>query len=177
MAEARTLARPYARAAFELARGQQVLDAWSRALGFAAAVSRDQGVIAMRGDPRLEQAVLVEMHLPADCPADGEFARLLAQMAEHDRLALLPEVAELFDAFKRDAEAVLKVNVTSAQALDDDQLERLVSALKQRYQRGIELDANVDPDLLGGAIIDAGGKVIDASVRGRLAQLASTLGH
>jgi F-type H+-transporting ATPase subunit delta len=177
MAEARTLARPYARAAFELARDQHVLDAWSRALGFAAAVSRDPGVAAMRSDPRVEHTALVDMHLPADCPADDEFARLLAQMAEHDRLALLPEAAELFDAFKRDAEAVLKVSVTSAQALDDGQLERLVSALKQRYQRGIELDTSVDADLLGGAIIDVGGEVIDASVRGRLAQLASTLAH
>src|SRR5699024_9621307 len=112
---------------------------------------------AMRNDPRVEDAVLVGMHLPADMPADGEFARLLAQMAEHGRLALLPQVAELFDAFKREAEAVLKATVTSAQALDAAQVDKLKAALKQRYRRDIELDTAVDAGLIGGAIIDVGG--------------------
>lgn len=177
MSEALTLARPYARAAFEVARGQQALDAWSSALGFAANVAEDASVTAMRNDPRVEQSVLVGMHLPTDAPADGEFAHLLGQMAEHDRLGLLPQVAELFDAFKRDAEAVLKVTVTSAQALDAAEIDKLKAALKHRYQRDIELDTAVDADLIGGAIIDAGGEVIDGSARGRLTQLASTLAH
>ncbi len=177
MSEALTLARPYARAAFEVARGQQALEAWSSALAFAARVAETPSVAAMRNDPRVEQPVLVGMHLPADAPADGEFARLLGQMAEHDRLGLLPQVAELFDAFKRDAEAVLKVTVTSAQALDAAEVDKLRAALKQRYRRDIELDTAVDADLIGGAIIDAGGEVIDGSARGRLTQLASTLAH
>lgn len=177
MSEALTLARPYARAAFEVAREQQALTAWSSALAFAAAVAGDAAVTAMRNDPRVEDAVLVGMHLPADMPADGEFARLLAQMAEHGRLALLPQVAELFDAFKREAEAVLKATVTSAQALDATQVDKLKAALKQRYRRDIELDTAVDAGLLGGAIIDVGGEVIDGSARGRLTQLASMLAH
>src|SRR5699024_4621352 len=173
MSEALTLARPYARAAFELARAETALDAWSTALAFAAAVAVDPDVAAMRNDPRVEPQVLVDMHLPADVPSDGEFARLLSQMAEHDRLALLPQVAELFDSFKRDAEAVLKVTVTSALTLDGDEIGKLKDALKKRYQRDIELDAKVDAGLIGGAIIDAEGEVIDGSARGRLTQLAS----
>lgn len=177
MSEALTLARPYARAAFEVARGQQALEAWSSALAFAAAVAEDPSVAAMRNDPRVEDAVLVGMHLPAGTPADGAFAHLLTQMAEHARLALLPQVAELFDAFKREAEAVLKVTVTSAQALDAGEVDKLKTALKRRYQRDIELESAVDAGLIGGAIIDAGGEVIDGSARGRLTQLASTLAH
>lgn len=177
MSEALTLARPYARAAFEIARDAQALDAWSQALAFASAVAANASVIAMRNDPRVEPKVLVDMHLADAVAADGPVAHLFAQMAENDRLALLPEVAELFDAFKREAEAVLKVTVTSAQALDAAEVDKLKAALGKRYQRAIELDARVDERLIGGAIIDAGGQVVDGSVRGRLSQLASTLAH
>lgn len=175
MSETLTLARPYARAAFELARDAQVLPEWSKALAFAAAVSVDAGVAGMRNDPRVADDTLVALHLPADQTADSPFARLLAQMAEQGRLALLPEVTELFDAFKREIESVLKVNVTSAVALDAGQLDALKNALKQRYQCDIDLDTAVDADLVGGAIIDAGGDVIDGSARGRLNQLATAL--
>lgn len=175
MSETLTLARPYARAAFELARDARALPVWSKALAFAAAVSTDNNVAAMRNDPRVADDTLVAMHLPADQAADSPFAHLLTQMAGQGRLALLPEVAELFDAFKRDVESVLKVNVTSAMALDADQIDALTGALKQRYQCDIDLDARVDADLVGGAIIDAGGEVIDGSTRGRLDQLATAL--
>src|SRR5690625_1782455 len=177
MSETLTLARPYARAAFELARDARALPEWSKALAFAAAVSTDAGVAGMRNDPRIADDTLVAMHLPAEQAADSSFARLLTQMAEQGRLALLPEVAELFDAFKRDVESVLKVNVTSALALDADQVDALKSVLKQRYQCDIVLDTTVDADLVGGAIIDAGGEVIDGSARGRLDQLATVLGR
>lgn len=177
MAEALTLARPYARAAFEVARDENALARWSDALSFATAVASDPAVAQLRNDPRVQPNVLVDLHLPAGTPADGKFGHLLAQMASHGRLSLLPEVATLFEQFKRDAEAVLEVRVTSAQALDDAEVEGLKAALQRRYQRTIELQVDVDASLLGGAIIDAGGEVIDGSARGRLAQLASTLAN
>lgn len=177
MSEALTLARPYARAAFELARDAQTLSIWSKALAFAADVADEPSVAGLRNDPRVSDQALVTMHLPADQTMDSAFGRLLLQMAEHGRLALLPEVASLFDAFKRDVESVLKVKVTSAMALDEAQVGKLKVALKQRFQRDIELDTCVDADLVGGAIIDAGGQVIDGSARGRLTQLASALAY
>ncbi len=177
MPEALTLARPYARAAFEVAQAANTLDAWSDALAFAASVAANPGVATMRNDPRIESPRLVALHLPASMEGDRKFARLLEQLAEHGRLALLPEIAKLFDTYKRDVEKVLRVKVTSAAELDADQVERLKTALQGRYERAIELDAVVDPTLLGGAIIDAGTEVIDGSARGRLAQLAGALGQ
>lgn len=177
MSEALTLARPYARAAFELARDAQALPAWSAALAFAASVAADPDMAGLRNDPRVDNQALVAMHLPADQAEDSAFARLLQQMAEHGRLALLPEVASLFDALKRDVEAVLKVTVTSAMTLDEGQVDSLKAALKRRYQRDIDLDITIDAGLIGGAIIDAGGEVIDGSARGRLTQLASALAY
>jgi F-type H+-transporting ATPase subunit delta len=98
-------------------------------------------------------------------------------MAEQRRLALLPEVAELFEAFKRESESQLLVKVTSAMALDAGQAEQLKASLKRRFKREIELDTRVDASLLAGVVIDTGSEVIDGSARGRLAKLAGALAH
>ncbi|NKZ39847.1 MULTISPECIES: F0F1 ATP synthase subunit delta [Oleiagrimonas] len=177
MMEALTLARPYARAAFELAQEKGTLNEWSQALAFAAAVASDPRIAALCSDPRVEDAQLVAMHLPAEIGEDALFARFLAEMAAHGRMHLLVEVQALFDALKRESESVLKVRVTSAMALDDAQTEQLKASLKRRYQREIDIAADVDPALLAGIIIDTGEQVIDGSARGRLQRLASALTH
>jgi len=177
MAQAITLARPYARAAFEVAHAAGTLDAWSQALAFAAAVANDPRVAGLGNDPRVLPAQLVALHLPAGIAADAPFGQFLAEMAEQRRLALLPEVAELYEAFKRESESQLLVKVTSAMALDAAQAEQLKASLKRRFKREIELDTHVDPALLGGVVIDTGEQVIDGSARGRLQRLASALTH
>jgi F-type H+-transporting ATPase subunit delta len=176
MAQAITLARPYARAAFEVAHATGSLDAWSQALAFAAAVAADSRVAALGTDPRVLPAQLVALHLPAGMAADAPFAQFLGEMAEQRRLALLPEVAELYEAFKRESESLL-VKVTSAMALDSAQAEQLKVSLKRRFKREIELETQVDAALLAGVVIDTGDEVIDGSARGRLAKLASALAH
>jgi F-type H+-transporting ATPase subunit delta len=110
---------------------------------------------------------------------DGEapFAKFLGELAERRRLALLPEVADLFEQYKREAESQLLVKVTSAMALDAEQAEQLKASLKRRFKRDIELETQVDPSLLGGVVIDTGSEVIDGSVRGRLARLSGALAH
>lgn len=175
MTEAITLARPYARAAFELAHAKGTTAEWSGALAFAATVAGEPAVASLRNDPRVDPSALVVLHMPDEITTDTPFARFLGELAEHGRLGLLPEIVALFDAMKRDAESILKVNVTSAMALDAAQAEQLKASLKRRFQREIELDSTVDEALIGGAIIHAGDEVIDGSVRGRLKQLASIL--
>ena len=177
MAQAITLARPYARAAFELARASGALSAWSQALAFAAVVAKDPRVAGLGNDPRVLPAQLVALHLPAGVAADAPFAQFLAEMAEQRRMALLPEVAELYEAFKRESESQLLVKVTSAMALDVAQAEQLKVSLKRRFKREIELETQVDASLLAGVVIDTGAEVIDGSARGRLAKLATALSH
>lgn len=177
MAQAITLARPYARAAFEAAHAAGALADWSRALAFAAQVAKDPHVSAMIGDPRVTPERLVALHLPADQPSDGAFARLLGELAAHRRLACLPEVAALYETYKRESESQLLVKVTSAMALDATQAEQLKAWLKRRFRREIALESSVDPALLGGVVIDAGSEVIDGSARGRLERMAAALGH
>ncbi|WP_049620787.1 F0F1 ATP synthase subunit delta [Frateuria defendens] len=175
MAQALTLARPYARAAFELAHEAGALAPWSQALAFAAAVAKDPRVAGFGNDPRVAPAQLTALHLPEGAPADGAFARFLGELAAQRRLALLPEVAELFEEYKRESEQQLLVKVTSAMALDAAQAEQLKASLKRRFKREIELETAVDPALLGGVVIDTGSEVIDGSARGRLARLAGAL--
>ncbi len=175
MAQAITLARPYARAAFEVAHASGSLDAWSQSLAFAAAVAKDARVSVLGNDPRVVPAQLVALHLPAGVAADAPFAQFLSEMAEQRRMALLPEVAELYEAFKRESESQLLVKVTSAMALDAAQAEQLKASLKRRFKREIELETSVDASLLAGVVIDAGTEVIDGSARGRLVQLAGAL--
>ncbi|HWX66015.1 MAG TPA: F0F1 ATP synthase subunit delta [Rhodanobacter sp.] len=177
MAQAITLARPYARAAFEVAHAAGSLAAWSQALAFAAAVAKDSRVAGLGNDPRVLPAQLVALHLPTGVAADAPFAQFLGEMAEQRRMVLLPEVAELYEAFKRESESQLLVKVTSAMALDAAQAEQLKVSLKRRFKREIELETKVDASLLAGVVIDTGEQVIDGSARGRLAQLASALAH
>ncbi|MEW9622932.1 F0F1 ATP synthase subunit delta [Rhodanobacter geophilus] len=175
MAQAITLARPYARAAFELAHAGGALAAWSQALAFAAQVAADPRVAALGNDPRVLPKQLMALHLPEGMAADAPFAQFLGELAEHRRMALLPEVAALYEQYRRESESQLLVKVTSAMALDAAQAEQLKASLKRRFKREIELDARVDASLLAGVVIDTGSEVIDGSARGRLERLGSAL--
>lgn len=175
MSSALTLARPYARAAFELARSRNALADWAGKLGFAAQVAADPRVTALFGDPRAAQADLVALVTPQGEAADSPFAIFVGLLADNRRLPVLPEVAALFEQLKSEAERTLKVNVRAAAPLGNEETAQLKEALKRRFGREIQIEQSVDPDMLGGAIIDAGDVVIDGSVRGRLARLGQAL--
>ena len=177
MSSAESLARPYARAAFDLANEAGALADWSSKLEFAAAVARDPQVQTLIGNPAFGGDKLVGLFLPQGEKADSEFANFVATLAANRRLPILADVADGFAALKRAAEGVLKVNVRAAVALDAAQADALKAALAKRFGRQIELTSTIDESVIGGAVIDAGDTVIDGSVRGRLERLAQTLTH
>lgn len=171
------LARPYARAAFELAQGAGALGGWAQQLEFAAAFASDARVAALLIDPRRSQAEALALLLPAGTQTDSPFAVFLGALGANGRLPVLPEIASQFELLKRDAEGTLKVTVRSAVPLDGAQIETLKISLARRFKRDIEIETALDATLIGGAIIEAGETVIDGSVRGRLARLAQELAH
>ncbi|HVH33008.1 F0F1 ATP synthase subunit delta [Tahibacter sp. UC22_41] len=177
MSSAESLARPYARAAFDLASEAGAIADWSSKLEFAAAVARDPKVQTLIGNPAIGGDRLVGLFLPQGEKADSAFANFVATLAANRRLPILADVADGFAALKRAAEGVLKVNVRAAVALDAAQADALKAALGKRFGRQIELTSTIDESVIGGAIIDAGDTVIDGSVRGRLERLAQTLTH
>lgn len=176
MSQATTLARPYARAVFSLAREQGRLAQYSQQLAFSAIAVAQPAVQAVLGDPRVAADILVDVLL-APGEADAGFRQVLVVLSENRRLALLPEIAALFDALRAEAEHVVKANVTSAQALGEAELDKLRTALKKRFGSEVEITTAVDASLIGGAVIDAGDVVIDGSVRTKLARLGAALAH
>jgi F-type H+-transporting ATPase subunit delta len=176
MSQSLTLARPYARAAFSLAQDQGRLPAWSQLLGFSALAVADPAMAPIIGHPRVGAEQLVELLLPLG-EVDPTFRQFLAALAENRRLALLPEIAALYEQHRADAERVVKATVTSAQPLEKVEVELLRLSLKRRLGSEVELATAVDPALIGGAVIDAGDVVIDGSLRTKLARLGAALAH
>ncbi|MBI2398638.1 MAG: F0F1 ATP synthase subunit delta [Xanthomonadales bacterium] len=175
MSTRETLSRPYARAAFELARNAGAVAAWSHQLAFAAAVAEDPQAAALIHSPRIAPEQLQTLFLPPGEAADGAFALFLAQLVGNRRVELLPEVLAQFEQLKRESERVLRVRVTTAVPLEPAQAGSISAALKKRFDREIEIEPRLDAAVLGGAVINAEGLVIDASVRGRLERLAQNL--
>jgi F-type H+-transporting ATPase subunit delta len=173
MSQALTLARPYARAAFAIARDGGKLPGWSEALGFAARVAADPQVAALLGHPRLGRDDAVALLAPEG--ADAAFADFLGLLFDNRRLPLLPEIAGLYDELRLESERVVKARVTSATALPAAELESIKAALKKRFGCEVEVESAVDAALIGGAVIDAGDVVIDGSLRGKLERLQTVL--
>ncbi|TDT44054.1 ATP synthase F1 subcomplex delta subunit [Halospina denitrificans] len=177
MAESTSLARPYARAAFESARDSNQLDAWSESLNLLSVVTQDADMVAALNHPGLSAQQKIDLitevcegKLPE---AVQNFVRI---MAENRRLALFPAIAELFAGYRHDHERVVDVTVTTAYELTDDQKEKLTQALTRKLDRKVLLDVQSDRSIIGGVVIQAGDTVIDASLRGRLGKLATAMG-
>lgn len=176
MIEPTTLARPYARAAFEHARAAGDLAAWQAALLELASITAEPKVAAAMRDPNqtAAQRAATLSSLAGDA-VPSAVANLLAIMADNGRLSLLPEVAMLFDQLKQAVESTVAVHVTSAYPLSDAETQQLAETMQEKLARSITLTSETDPSLLGGALIRADDLVIDGSVRGRLNKLAGTL--
>jgi F-type H+-transporting ATPase subunit delta len=109
--------------------------------------------------------------------ADAGFQQFLAVLADNRRLAVLPEIAGLFDALRAEAEHVVKAVITSATPLADGELDSIKASLARRFGRQVEVSTAVDPALIGGAVIDAGDVVIDGSLRTKLERLGAALAN
>lgn len=180
MAENVTLARPYAEAAFQLAKAGNALQAWSDALTRLSAVAATPEMDECIGNPRLSTTQVAQLCL--DVAAAGGKLDLSADqknfvqvLADNDRLVVLPEISGLFEELKHGYEGVKDAEITSAFALDDVTLKNLVADIERKFGCRIEAKVKVDAELIGGVRIAVGDEVIDASVRGKLASLATAL--
>jgi len=182
MADVSTVARPYAKALFDLASAERALPKWSAALGAAAAVVGDADAQRALANPALTEAQRAElvgsvaMSVPGgDAIGTPHGQNFLQLLAENDRLTALPEISAQFDALKAQSENKVKVTLTSATPVDAQLAEQVTKSLTKRLGRAVELTLEVDASLLGGAIIRADDMVIDGSVRTRLQRLTDSL--
>ena len=175
MSSLRTLARPYARGAFETAKAASSMDAWFEALTTAAELVSAPASLQWIDDPRLNAEQRTGLFLPEGEEVSGPVGRFIGLLVENDRLPLLPEIADLFAELKAEAERTLEVNVRTAGPIEPAQEQMLIGALAKRYSRAIVLNIEIDPELIGGAVIDTGNSVVDGSLRSRLARLKAEL--
>lgn len=176
MAELTTTARPYARAAFELARAEGQLNVWAQALGLLAAICSESKIAGMINSPGLTAASKSKLLIDLCGDVLGQKQQnFVSTLAENKRLSLLPEVNRLFLSFKADYEKTLDVEVSTAFEISPEVQAKLAAALSSKLACQVNLTTQLDKSLLGGALIRAGDTVIDGSVKGRLAKLAAAM--
>jgi F-type H+-transporting ATPase subunit delta len=178
MSSLTTLARPYAKAAFELARQEQALARWDEMLTLASEMVVEKSMAGLLESPHISNEDVVKILTETAGDAfESRFRDYLSVVGESGRLPLLPQVTRLFQRLREDAEKRLSVKVISAVPLDEDQAGRLQESLSHRMECEIELDNEIDKDVIGGAVIYAGDQVIDGSLRGKLEKLTASLAN
>ena len=185
MADNNTVARPYAEAAFDVARETNALDALSESLLAAKEMLGDGGLVEFLGSPKIEddQRLTVLQDLFGKIVgSDSVFAgssrhgtNFLKLLLENKRVGVLPEISDHFEVLKARAENKVDVTVTSATELSDAQVQEISSALSARLGHAVSIETQIDTGLIGGAVITAGDVVIDGSTRTRLEGLANAL--
>lgn len=176
MAELTTVARPYAKAVFAEANDKSALDTWSEDLATLAAYAADADMAKVLVHPSLTADQRAQALTDVCGDKLNEAAKnLVAVLAENKRLALLPEIAELYEELKAQLQNTVDVVVTSAMELTDGQAEKLAAALKAKLQCDVRMTSEVDESLIGGAIIRAGDLVIDGTLIGKLSKLAEAM--
>jgi F-type H+-transporting ATPase subunit delta len=168
--------RLYARALFQAAEEQGRVDAVHRDLGeFADAVVSSPELTAFLQSPQVESpakvGVLGELSDGSD-PLLHNFLRLIAGKG---RAGQIPGIRDEFQALVDRAQGRVAVELTTAFELSDDEAASIVARIEQASGRTVEATRKVDPELVGGMILQAGSLRVDASVRGRLDRLRHEL--
>jgi len=175
MAHISTLARPYAKAVFELARDGKSLKEWSAQLAAIAEAVANPQIAQLIGHPALSRAELADVLGKVLKNLDAEGQSLLKLLTENGRLGTAGAIAEQFEALRAEAEARVEVEVTTAAKVEKAQQDALSSAIRKRLDRDVVIAWNTDESLVAGAVIRAGDMVIDGSVRGELERLQTAL--
>ncbi len=175
MSEFVTVARPYAKAAFDFAVEHQSLDRWQSMLAFTAEVTRNEQIEELLSGALAPETMSQTFIAVCGEQLDDAGQNLIKVMAENGRLRVLPEVLQQFIELRASLEAIAEVEVTSATPLSEVQQAKIAAAMEKRLSRKVKLNCKIDKSVLAGVIIRAGDMVIDGSVRSRLERLADVL--
>jgi len=175
MAELRTIARPYAEAAFGLAQAEKALAHWSDSLQSLAQTVSAPELVDLIGNPAVSTAKLVGVIAAAVPTLSKSEQQMLSVLAENDRLLVLPEISRMFESLRNEAESVIAAEVTSAFPMTEAQVADLTKILEAKHGKKVKVSVTVDSALIGGVSVAIGDEVFDASVRGKLSRMATAL--
>jgi F-type H+-transporting ATPase subunit delta len=168
--------RIYAEALFSAAKESHRLAQVHESLSdFATAIEQTPELRAVLRNPQVESSG--KASILADLAGDDEplFKNFLLLVAEKGRAGEIEEIAKEFERLIAREERRLTVEVTTARELTDDEAKGIVDQIEKAAGRTVEATRSVDPELLGGIVLQAGSYLVDASVRGRLERLRQTL--
>lgn len=175
MAEITTIARPYAKAAFDFAIEQEAVESWAEMLSFAAMVSENDTMKSLlSGTTASNQLAKIFIEVCGE-QVNEHGQNLLKVMAENGRLEVLPAVSRLFVELRNEWAKEVEAEVVSATELSSEQQQDISVSLEKRLARKVKLNCSTDASLIAGVIIKAGDLVIDGSVRGKISRLSDTL--
>mgnify|MGYP000262328763 FL=1 len=175
MSELTTVARPYAKAAFDFAVEKDAVAKWQEMLAFAGAVAANDDMHQLLSGAVAADTLADIFNNVCGEQLDEHGQNLVKVLAENKRLVALPAISELFNALKADYDKEIEVVLTSASALSDSQTAEISASLEKRLARKVKLNCNVDPALVAGFVVKAGDTVIDGSVKSKLNRLADAL--
>jgi F-type H+-transporting ATPase subunit delta len=176
MAETRTIARPYALAAFKQAKAEGKLAEWSEMISLLVTIAADPLMRGFISSPKVKSEQLAEVIIDVGGDALSDTGRNFVRvLAGNRRLSYLAGIKKIFEEERAGSEGRSRVEVTSAFELDDDQRQRIADTMSTRLGTEVDLTVRIDGSLIGGVVIRAGDLVIDASLRGRMSGLANLL--
>ena len=176
MAEALTIARPYAEAALEFAEAAATTSEWSEQLALLAVIAADPQTMNLIKNPRVTSAQKIALFTEVAGTVLNEGGRnFIRLLSEYNRLLILPEIAQEYQRLLAKKQQHITATVRTAQPLNDEQMAQMSAALKKRFQCTVSLETQIDESLLGGAVIQVADLVIDGSLRGRLSRMAMSL--
>jgi len=176
MAEAITIARPYATAVFRLAKEKKALAKWSEELALIAAVAENAQIKNLIDDPKLPSAELERALLSIfEGKLSDAAVNLVKLLVENNRLTIVADIVAAYEELKAEDEGTLEAEITAAAKPTDAQVAALVKQLEAKFGKKVEAQVSLDPELIGGIKIVVGDTVIDASVRAQLQSLEYTL--
>lgn len=175
MSELATVARPYAKAAFELAKEAGSIEQWQNGLEFVSAVVTHELFVTRLNSGLTQHELAANLVAIGEDKLSKELSNFVRVVGENNRLQALPAVLELFNHYKSESEQHTDVEVTSAVELTGEQLDSLKTALEKQLSLQVTLNCKQDSTLIAGLIIKAGDIVIDGSVRSKLSRLSNAL--
>jgi F-type H+-transporting ATPase subunit delta len=175
MSELTTVARPYAKAAFDFALESASIDKWQEMLAFAGEVANNDDIKNLLASAMAPEKLADIFNGVCEDQLNTHGQNFVKVLAENNRLSALPAISSTFTLLKQEYDKEIDVDVTSATELSAEQTGKMSAALEKRLARKVKLNCNVDPALVAGVIIKAGDTVIDGSVNSKLNRLSDAL--